>query len=154
MPFPVSQIITQAGHPDNANSLPKAAAAYPARTPDRSYCIKTKPMLAVVRYNHGAWALTLGPLGPSLTPQTADPCTKQWEHLHVCLSLQLTTSANLLNSQKRCANQSLRDPAPPPPYPAFPTSGVVLPTGLRLLNLLFFLLRSPLPIAGVSPPSI
>ena len=37
--------------------------------------------------------LTLGPFGPSLTAQTADPCTRQCEHLHVVLSLKTATLA-------------------------------------------------------------
>src|SRR5438034_3537178 len=71
-----------------------------------------------------------------------------------------TTSLKAQSHITRSDYQSFNPP--PPPYPATPpdpTSGVPLPPGvpdlpigLKLLNLRFFLLRSPLPI-GVSEVS-
>ena len=48
-----------------------------------------------LKHPYGYW-LTLGPFGPSLTAQTADPCTKQCEHLHVVLSLQILRLAKIM----------------------------------------------------------
>ncbi len=147
-------MIAQRGCPRNAGSSPRAVVVCLARTQGRSCCTMTTTQSAGVGPKYPRKRPTLGPFGPSLTAQTADPCTKQCEHLHVVLSLQNTCQRKTyLTREFGETCHSLRLPAPPPPYPALPTSGVDLPTGLKLLNRLFFLLRSPLPIAGVSSPS-
>lgn len=53
--------------------------------------------------------LTRAPFGPSLTAQTAEPCTKQCEHRHACLSLCSIISKNPLHSHAPSGNTSRSD---------------------------------------------
>ena len=147
-------ITAQQGYRHNADSSPRVVVVCLARTRGRNCCIMTVIISA-------------------FTPTVHTTIDLLWVHLvrlsQPRLQIHAPNSVNTSTSFSPCEHtrqrkvylirkfnktyHSLRLPAPPPPYPALPTSGVALPTGLKLLNRLFFLLRSPLPIAGVSSPS-
>lgn len=94
--------------------------------------------------------LTLAPCGPSLTAQTAEPHTAQCEQRQFWRSLR-KVAFSIRSSENAgkilAATHHSCNPPPIPPYPVpVAVSGVSLPTGLKLLNRLFFLLLSPRPI--------
>lgn len=147
-------ITVRQGYRHNADSSPRAVVVCLARMRGRSCCIMTAIILAITPTFHTKIDLLWVRLVRLSQPRL---------QIHAPYSVNTSTSFSpykhmfqrkiYLTRKFEKTYHSLRLPAPPPPYPALPTSGVALPTGLKLLNRLFFLLRSPLPIAGVSSPS-
>ena len=111
-----------------------AGDACRARIGSRSSCKVTVRPLVIVDIVLGTVSKhTFCPLGPSLTPQTADPQTLQCEQTQYCLSPSVSCEV----------------------LPAKPdVSGVSRPTGDKLLNLRFFFERSPRPMRSSSPPPL